>query len=115
MIAGKVWGTTESLLRTPFVSVDRLKIVPHAQCSLHCHEHKWNAFIVLSGKLSVAVHKRDYELVDVTHLGPGEMTIVRPGEYHRFQSGAEAVDALELYYPQELGEDIVRKDVGGRL
>jgi mannose-6-phosphate isomerase-like protein (cupin superfamily) len=109
---GKVWGSTEVLLRTPLLEVHRLTIAPNAECSNHQHQFKWNAFFVMSGRLSIVVEKKDYALTDVTELGPGEFTTVRPGEYHRFRSGAEPVQAIEIYYPETLSEDIVRKDCG---
>jgi hypothetical protein len=41
---------------------------------------------------------------------------IRPGEYHYFvgktDHGSIAV-AFEIYYPEELSEDIVRENVGG--
>ena len=114
MLAGKVWGTTRAVLRSPFVSVDHLHILPQSRCSLHVHDHKANLFLVLTGRLSVIVEKNDYALVDVTELGPGQWTIVWPGEYHRFETGVDNAEAIEVYFPQPVGEDIRRKDVGGR-
>jgi mannose-6-phosphate isomerase-like protein (cupin superfamily) len=76
------------------------------------HRNKHNGFHVIAGSLLIEVHKNDYELVDVTRLGPGETTSVKPGEYHRFVSEASQVIALEWYYPEPLSEDIVRKDCG---
>lgn len=90
----------------------RLTIKPNARCSLHKHEFKWNGFLVHAGRLSIEVHKNDYDLIDVTELGPGEFMTVKPGEFHRFISGIEPVSAIEIYYPEELSEDIVRKDCG---
>lgn len=112
MKAGKVWGTTEVLLRTPLIEVHRLAIQPNAECSNHQHKFKWNAFFVMSGRLSIVVEKNDYALTDVTDLGPGEFTTVKPGEFHRFRSADEPVQAIEIYYPETLSEDIVRKDCG---
>lgn len=110
---GKVWGTTELLLGTPLVEIHRLYIKPNAHCSLHAHEFKWNGFLVLSGRLLIEVSKKAYDLVDVTELGPGEFTTVKPGEYHRFVTKDEPVQAIEIYYPEPLSEDIIRKDIGG--
>jgi mannose-6-phosphate isomerase-like protein (cupin superfamily) len=112
MITGKVWGTTELLLRTPFLEVHRLTIKPNARCSLHAHQYKHNAFYVQTGRLNIEVHKTDYALVDVTELGPGDFTTVKPNEFHRFISGDEEVRGIEIYYCEPLSEDIVRKDCG---
>lgn len=113
MKTGKVWGTTELLLRTPFIEVHRLTIKPNARCSLHLHRAKWNAFFVQSGALKIEVHKAAYQLVDTTELKAGEFTTVPPNEEHRFMTGARGALAIEIYYPPELAEDIIRKDVGG--
>lgn len=112
-LIGKVWGTTEVLIKTPLFEAHRLKIRRGTQCSLHMHRAKWNAFFVLSGVLQIEVQKNDYDLVDVTELRAGEATTVRPGEYHRFIAGKSPVIAIEVYYPDHLSEDIVRKNVGG--
>jgi len=111
---GKVWGSTEVLLKSPLLEIHRLTIHPNSECSNHAHQFKWNAFFVMSGRLSIVVEKTDYPLTDVTELGPGEFTTVRPGEYHKFRSGSEPVQAIEIYYPETLSEDIVRKDHGSR-
>lgn len=112
MKRGKIWGTTELLLAIPVLEIHRLSIKRNAQCSMHAHKFKWNAFFVQKGKLSIIVEKNDYSLTDETVLGPGEFTTVKPGEYHRFKSHGEPVLAIELYYPETLSEDIVRKDCG---
>ena len=113
MITGKVWGTTEDLWKTPFIEVHRLYIKPGMQCSNHCHAHKWNGFYVISGQLTIVVSKNDYDLTDETVLVAGDFTAVKPGEYHRFVSHDETVEALEIYSPEALSEDIIRKDCGG--
>jgi mannose-6-phosphate isomerase-like protein (cupin superfamily) len=113
MRSGKVWGSTEVIISNPFVEVHRIHIEPNAHCSLHCHEKKVNAFFVISGSLKIEVHKNDYNLVDTTELTAGQRMAVKPKEYHRFISGPEPVEAIEIYYPEPLSEDIVRKDHGG--
>lgn len=111
-LIGKVWGSTELLLKTPFVEVHRLDIRANARCSLHLHRTKCNGFFVQSGRLTIEVQKSDYDLTDLTELRPGDFTTVKPGEYHRFITGREPVKAIEIYYPETLSEDIVRKDCG---
>ena len=112
MILGKVWGTTELLLKTPFIEVHRLKIKPNARCSLHCHKYKHNAFMVSTGRLIIEVVKNDYPLTDRTELGPGDFTTVKPNEFHRFVTEDEPVTGIEIYYCEPLREDIVRNDCG---
>lgn len=113
MKRGKAWGATEILLQRPTIEVHRMQIAPNTRCSMHKHEHKWNAFLVLSGRLKIIVRKNDYALTDETILLPGEMMEVAPGEFHRFEAGGEPVDAIEFYYLEPLSEDIVREDCGG--
>lgn len=113
MVIGKIWGTTEPVIITPLFEKHKLSIKPGHQCSLHVHRRKWNSFSVISGRLFIDVIKNDYSLTDVTELGPGDTTTVRPGEHHRFRTGPEGCEAWEEYYPDALSDDIERKDHGG--
>lgn len=113
MKIGKVWGTTEPLLQTPIIEIHRLYIEPNRCCSLHWHAHKWNAFVVLSGRLTIEAHKSDYDLIDRTVLVTNDMTTIPPGEVHRFVTTDSDCWCLEIYYPELLSEDIVRESVGG--
>ena len=112
MINGKVWGNTRALLQNALVEFHRIEIKADGFCSLHKHQYKWNAFYVVSGELEIEVHKNDYNLIDRTILTPGDFMTVKPGEYHRFHAGPDTV-AFELYWPELLSSDIVRRDVGG--
>lgn len=100
------------MLVTPWLEVHRIEIKPYCRCSMHRHGRKWNAFVVISGSLSIDVEKA-YGLTDTTVLGPGDACTVPPGEFHQFRTGDEECFALELYYPPVLGEDIERRDCGG--
>ncbi|KRR13842.1 hypothetical protein CQ10_38515 [Bradyrhizobium valentinum] len=44
-------------------------------------------------------------------FGDGEFSTVRPSKFHRFRPLSELVEAMETYYPAELAEGIVRKEV----
>ena len=113
-LAGKIWGSTRLLLNNPFVEFHHIKIAPNSRCSLHLHRFKNNAFFVFSGRLFIEAVKTSYALIDVTELGPGDFMIVPPNEKHRFLTHDEACEAIEFYFPQANGEDIVREDVGGK-
>ena|SRR3990167_4252225 len=116
MLSGKIWGTTTLLLRTPLIEMHRLDVLGNAHCSMHKHDKKWNAFVVISGTLTIEVEKAAYNLVDKTVLYAGELTTVQPGEFHRFVTGPFSAVALEIYYPESLSDDdIVRRDCGGLI
>lgn len=109
---GKIWGSTTELLKTPLVEFHAISISAGMQCSMHKHEHKWNGFYVTKGRLYIHVRKNNYNLIDTTVLNEGDFTMVKPGEFHRFEAATQ-VEAVELYWPEMLSEDIVREDVGG--
>lgn len=110
---GKVWGDTSVLLQTPLIEVHKIHIQKGGYCSEHYHKHKWNMFYVIEGELEIHVRKNDYDLIDVTRLSEGDSTTVAPTEYHWFHAVTD-VEALEIYYPESLSKDIVRKNVGGK-
>lgn len=115
MIAGKVWGETQIVLQTPLVAIHRLRILPNSFCSLHHHEGRWNAFLVIQGRLLVEVKQKDYDLTDVTELCKGDVTTVAPMLPHRFRTESDGAECFEIYYPPTLEiHDIIRKDIGGR-
>lgn len=115
MKAGKVWGTTELLLKTPLIEVHRLDVLPNMACSMHCHKFKHNGFYVAAGELFIEIVKNDYNLTDITLLGPGEFTTVAPNEYHRFRTGDRGMQGIEIYYLEPLSIDITRKTTGGAI
>ncbi len=111
MKAGKVWGYTIDLLKTPLIEVHHIGVNKGSVCSLHKHEFKWNLFYVIHGELAIEVHKQDYDGVDTTILEASEWTTVRPNEYHRFHAITDC-EALEIYYLEPLSSDIVRANIG---
>lgn len=112
MKSGKIWGSTQPIYQDDHFEVNRIFAKKGGFCSLHKHECKANLFYVESGELEIEVHKRDYKLVDVTVIGPGESTIVNPGEAHRFRAKKNTV-AFEIYFVKLLPNDIKREDHGG--
>jgi mannose-6-phosphate isomerase-like protein (cupin superfamily) len=119
MIKGKIWGTTEPVIVTPMFEAHRLRIKPNFQCSIHRHERKANAFLVVQGVLHIDVGTRGVmapELLDTTTLYDWmeAMTTVPAGLWHRFRTGNVAAVAYEFYFPEVLGaDDIARYLEGG--
>lgn len=111
MKKGKVWGTTESLLSLAHLEIHRIHIEPGGYCSWHRHDHKWNAFIVTNGCLTV---ETEDGVAAGLEMNRDDITTVAPGVKHRFiNKTLGGVDAFEVYYPRELSEDIIRETIGG--
>jgi mannose-6-phosphate isomerase-like protein (cupin superfamily) len=111
-IEGKIWGSTEDLIKTPLFEIHRLVIKPKARCSEHYHRYKHNAFLVVEGELLIHVEQADYQLTDVTTLKAGDVTTVKPGLMHWFATEDSPCLAYELYYCEPLSKDIIRRNVG---
>ncbi len=113
--AGKVWGETKALIRTPFFEAHELWVNRNSFCSTHRHEMRYNAFYVLEGMLCIEVRQSAYNLVDRTVLLSGDVMEVAPGLYHRFYTEEIEARCLEFYYPAPMSAaDITRLDTGGR-
>lgn len=118
----KVWGTTESLIKTPMFELHRLVIKPMHRCSLHIHRFKHNAFYVLRGTLYIDL-VADFVPPRTIKLQMGEMMTIKPGEYHQFRTDNSelmmitgvACVALEMYYTEPLSEDIIRRNIGASI
>lgn len=108
----KVWGDTAPIFHKNNVESHLINVNPFSFCSKHCHNHKYNMFLVVDGELWVSVWK-SYGLVDVTHLKPGESMKVAPGEFHQFESKSSSCKALEFYWTEISPEDIQRENTGG--
>ena len=109
---GKIWGETRLVFRNANAEVHLITAKQGGYCSKHRHIAKFNQFHVLRGRLAVETWKREYDLCDVTELGPGDTTTCAPGEYHRFRT-LEDTDALEVYWVELRADDIERDNVGG--
>lgn len=110
---GKVWGSTQELFFKNNVEIHRIETKKGGFCSKHKHRHKYNAFFVESGSIKVKVWKNDYDLVDEITLSKGDMTTVKPGEFHLFESVEDSV-VYEIYWVELLKDDIDRETVGGQ-
>jgi len=108
---GKVWGFTQEIFNKHNVSINRISINKNGTCSRHYHNFKYNIFFVESGKILVQEWKKEYDLIDETTLGPGEMCSVPPKNYHKFIALEDSI-VYEIYYTELYNDDIIRYDVG---
>ena len=111
-IQGKVWGKTQPIFFKNNVEIHRIETNKGGFCSKHKHEHKYNAFLVESGKLKITTWKNDYDLIDETIVEAGQITTCKPQEYHMFEALEDSV-AFEIYWVELLEKDIVRENHGG--
>ena len=79
MIAGKVWGQTEEIVKNGVMEFHRIEFKKGYKCSEHLHKYKWNGFYVEQGEMIVRVWQEDQGLVDETRLFPGDYCQVKPG------------------------------------
>lgn len=109
---GKVWGSTTCLFAHAGVEVHRVRIKAGYQCSRHWHKQRANQFYVISGQLVIHTHKDGLD--DKTVLGPGQYTVINPGDRHQFEA-VKDTDALEIYWQGDFPpDDIIRETQGGK-
>lgn len=123
---GKIWGTTEALLKNPIVEWHRIEVNKGFKCSVHKHSYKHNAFYVEKGALQILIYRDNVgaataitgvgnsisETIDRTLLTDGDHTTIAPNVYHCFVALEDTI-AFELYWPELLTEDIRRLNSGG--
>lgn len=110
----KLWGVTVELTTTPMCEIHHIRIVDSGYCSWHHHKHKWNAFIVVKGELAIEVEKLGDGDRDVV-LKAGDFMAVPPMVNHRFHARRGPVEAYEVYYPQPIGEEDIRRYTTGGI
>jgi quercetin dioxygenase-like cupin family protein len=109
----KIWGTTEAILRNPFVQVHEIRVQAGGYCSIHKHDARYNMFIVVSGALEVSKHSADGDLLRADTYFGGTRVSVAPGVVHSFRALTD-VHAFEVYWPEEVRDsDIDRLTEGG--
>jgi len=109
--AGKIWGYTTEFFRNAIVSAHHLSIRKGGYCSEHRHEHKYNLFYVISGKLEITIW-RDDRLEDITVLTSGQSSAIAPGFFHKFKA-LENTECIEIYQVFLEDPDIDRRTEGG--
>lgn len=107
----KAWGTDQCIKQNASFELHRISIMPGGFCSRHRHQHKWNGFLVESGKMTLMVWRESQPTV--IELSAGDYAEVEPGRLHQFMCDGKVV-AYEMYWTQLDASDIVRESTGGR-
>ena len=111
-IQGKVWGKTQEIFKNSNFEFHRIEAKQGGFCSIHKHVHKFNAFYIEKGSMKLTIYENDDDLVDETIANAGDFTIVKPGNYHKFEALEDTI-CYEIYWVELNHQDIERKDVGG--
>ena len=111
-IQGKVWGKTQDIFKNSNFELHRIEVNKGGFCSKHRHLHKFNAFYVEKGKMKIIIYETDYDLVDETIISTGDLTIVKPGKFHKFEALEDSI-CYEIYWVELYYNDIDRENVGG--
>lgn len=130
----KCWGQVWHRFYDHITNESLLEVRQGWQCSIHLHEHRYNAFISTTATIGIEVwdQKHNVELLllsknqvnlsliippdHITYLRPGQFYVVAPNIFHRFYV-IESGQLIEIYWTANqhkcsLG-DIIRIEEGG--
>ena len=113
-VQGKIWGKTQDIFKNPNFELHRIEINKGGYCSKHKHTYKFNAFYIEKGKLKISIYQTDYDLVDDTIALTGDLSIVKPGMYHKFEALEDTI-CYEIYWVELNHNDKERESVGGKI
>jgi len=105
------WGSYTVLEDAKDCKVKRLVVKPGGVLSLQRHQHRSEHWTVVSGRATVRIEERDFE------LSPGEATWIQAGQLHRLENHADDdVHIIEVQTGTYFGEDDIERleDVYGR-
>ncbi|HMA98770.1 MAG TPA: mannose-1-phosphate guanylyltransferase/mannose-6-phosphate isomerase [Wenzhouxiangella sp.] len=105
------WGNYTVLEDADDCKVKRLVVKPGGVLSLQRHQHRSEHWTVVSGRATVRIEEREFE------LSPGEATWIQAGQLHRLENHAgDDVHIIEVQTGSYFGEDDIERleDIYGR-
>ena len=114
-VTQKEWGTSQKVFELNGVEMHRIVVKPGGFCSIHLHKRMNNLFVVEYGQLSVMIGKiidDKFVLDEQRILNDGDQVDIPAGIWHQFEAIRDTV-ALEVYWVDTGGVDIVRYTTGG--
>jgi mannose-6-phosphate isomerase-like protein (cupin superfamily) len=98
VLTEKIWGTSQRLLVTDFMQVERIQVRKGGYSSVHLHKRKNNLFVVEAGRLQVRLFDPwKKETARLFMVSRGDMKTVEPGIRHQFYADTSVV-AYEVYW-----------------
>lgn len=104
------WGNRLVTYEDQYKLVTILFLDPLQRCSWHYHDHSFNQFVCITGKVGIKT-ANGY----TTILEPKQIFIVPPGIKHEFQTYEDGAIVEEISFVQYNPHDINREVVGGPL
>tara|TARA_R100000306_G_C4315560_1_gene112449 strand:+ start:274 stop:663 length:390 start_codon:yes stop_codon:yes gene_type:complete len=114
----KIWGWKYNAYRDHYLCVDLCYVNKDGHCSWHYHNHQYNAFLVLFGKLQVIREyspESDKKIISTIGVGcASRKTRIHPLHNHKFEA-LENTIFLEIGSVRYDQDDIIRdhQDLGG--
>jgi mannose-6-phosphate isomerase-like protein (cupin superfamily) len=109
----KVWGQRWLIRKDATHAVSYLNLLKGYRCSWHIHDEKYNLFVIITGKVGIAIEEDDHSIREIM-LGPGEEITIKPGQWHEFRVYEDS-QAIEEMYVEYKESDIRREIKGGKL
>ena len=106
------WGRFTCLADEDDHKVKRITVAPGQRLSLQRHNHRWEHWLIVSGRATVTLNDVLLE------LGPGESIDINRRAVHRVQNnGTEDVVFIEIQLGDYFGEDDIERleDDYGRI
>lgn len=106
-VESKIWGTALKIHDNGLSKTTVLEIKKGGTCSWHYHEHRYNAFYVVSGEIVVRWCPGIRGDKNEIYLKAGNDLVIAPGESHEFMAMVDSV-VVEVDYAHDRIGDIVR-------
>lgn len=104
----KIWGERWIVRIDSGHANSILHIKAGYRCSWHCHQSKFNKFVVISGRLGIKTNEGEIELT------AGKTCTVPPHIAHEFRAYEDTICVEEMYVEYD-EQDIKRSDLGGEF
>lgn len=108
----KIWGERWLIRKDSTHAVSFLKIKKGYRCSWHCHQTKYNLFVVIHGTLELVIEELGEK--QKIKLDRGQEFTIKPGQWHEFR-GVSDCECIEEMYVEYSESDIERKKVGSKI
>jgi len=109
------WGRRVVTRIDPYSITTILYLDPRKRCSWHYHDHAYNQFFVIKGKLEVKTDIGPDNQRNRTMITEGQSFTVQPKIKHEFRTFEEPTIIEEIAYVKYETTDIHREMLGGNI